>query len=84
MDERKIVREEVDVAQNQKRDYRLIGLSAEAAVASGLAAAQWYHSEIDRKTMKALMQRSDNAAIRDTALWLGLMAMFAVGLPPRS
>jgi fatty acid desaturase len=75
----KLSREEVDVAQNPKRDYRLIGPSAEAAVVSGLAAAQWYHSEIDRKTMKALMQRSDNAAIRDTALWLGLMAVFAAG-----
>jgi fatty acid desaturase len=75
----KLSREEVDVAQKPKRDYRLIGPSAEAAVVSGLAAAQWYHSEIDRKTMKALMQRSDNAAIRDTVLWLGLMVVFAAG-----
>jgi fatty acid desaturase len=69
----------VDVTGNLKRDYGLIGPSAEAAVASGLAAAEWYHSQIDRKTMKALMQRSDNAAIRDTVIWLGLMVIFAVG-----
>ena len=56
-----------------KRDYSLLGRDAEAAVANGLAAAEWYHTDIPRKEMKALMQRSDGPAIRDTAIWLGTM-----------
>ena len=36
------------------------------AVENGLAAAEWYHTDIPRKQMKELMQRSDGPAIRDT------------------
>jgi len=60
-----------------KRDYSLLGASGRTAVETGLAAAEWYHTDVARKEMKALMQRSDNQAIRDTALWLGSMAIFA-------
>ncbi len=60
-----------------KRDYSLLGRDSKTAVENGLAAAQWYHSEISRKDMKALMQRSDGPAIRDTVLWLGGMLVFA-------
>jgi fatty acid desaturase len=60
-----------------KRDYDLLGPSAQHAVDTGLAAAEWYHSEITRKEMKALMRRSDQPAIRDTAIWLGCMLLFA-------
>jgi fatty acid desaturase len=60
------------------RDYSLLGKSAEAALANGLAAAEWYHSDIDRKTMKGLMQRSDGPAIRDTVIWLGSMLVLAI------
>ncbi len=60
-----------------RRDYSLLGPDARSAVASGLSAAQWYHTDIPRKEMKALMQRSDAPAIRDTAIWLGLMVAFA-------
>ncbi|WP_240233222.1 fatty acid desaturase family protein [Devosia lacusdianchii] len=67
------------MAETAKRDYNLLGKSSEAALANGLAAAEWYHSDIDRKTMKGLMQRSDGPAIRDTAIWLGAMLVFAVG-----
>lgn len=66
------------MANSQKRDYNLLGKSSEAAVANGLAAAEWYHSDVDRKTMKGLMQRSDGPAMRDTAIWLGSMLVFAV------
>ena len=59
------------------RDYSLTGPEAERAVAAGLASAEWYHTEIPRREMKALMRRRDGPAIRDTALWLGLMALFA-------
>ena len=60
-----------------KRDYSLVGADSAAAVANGLAAAEWYHTDVPRQVMKDLMQRSDGPAIRDTILWLGLMVVFA-------
>ncbi|WEX08396.1 fatty acid desaturase family protein [Chelativorans sp. AA-79] len=60
-----------------KRDYSLVGPDARRAVETGLASAEWYHTDISRKEMKALMQRSDGPAIRDTAIWLGAMVVLA-------
>jgi fatty acid desaturase len=60
-----------------KRDYSLLGESAKQAVAKGLMAAAWYHTDIPRKQMKELMKRSDAPAVRDTAIWLGSMAVLA-------
>ncbi|MBB3145319.1 fatty acid desaturase [Phyllobacterium trifolii] len=60
-----------------RRDYSLIGRDSQLAVESGLAAAEWYHTDIPRKQMKELMKRSDGPAIRDTAIWLGSMLIFA-------
>lgn len=51
-----------------KRNYSLLGPDAQRAVQTGLAAAQWYHSDVPRREMKALMQRSDTPAIRDAAI----------------
>ena len=51
-----------------KRDYSLLGPDGKRAVEIGLAAAEWYHTEVPRKVMKDLMQRSDQPAIRDTAI----------------
>lgn len=59
------------------RDYNLLGSDGARAVESGLAAAEWYHTEVPRKVMKELMQRSDTPAIRDTLLLYGLMIGFA-------
>lgn len=59
-----------------KRDYSLLGRDARAAVAHGLSAAEWYHTEIPRKQMKELMKREDGPAIRDTAIWLGCLVLF--------
>ncbi|WP_429809891.1 fatty acid desaturase family protein [Ensifer sp. B1-9] len=59
-----------------KRDYSLLGRDAQAAVANGLSAAEWYHTEIPRKQMKELMKREDGPAIRDTAIWLGCLVLF--------
>ena len=61
------------------RDYSLTGESARHAVEAGLAAAEWYHTDVSRKDMKALMQRSDSPAIRDTILWIALHILFAAG-----
>ena len=61
------------------RDYALTGPEAARAEAAGLATAEWYHTEMPRKAMKALMRRSDAAADRDTAVWMALHVVLAVG-----
>ncbi|NND19773.1 MAG: fatty acid desaturase family protein [Silicimonas sp.] len=61
------------------RDYTLTGPDSKHAQATGLAAAEWYHSDVPRKTMKRLMQRRDGPAARDTALWVLLHVVFAAG-----
>ena len=65
------------------RDYSLIGRDGRLAVENGLAAAEWYHTDIPRKEMKELMKREDGPAIRDTILWLGLFLVFG-GLDHRA
>jgi fatty acid desaturase len=63
----------------EKRDYTLTGPNAQRAVELGLASAEWYHSEIPRKVMKELMARTDQPAIRDTVIWLGLLVLTGIG-----
>ncbi|PLL10724.1 fatty acid desaturase [Tabrizicola sp. TH137] len=60
-----------------RRDYSLLGPDGARAVETGLAAAEWYHTDVPRKVMKELMQRSDQPAIRDTILLYGCMIGFA-------
>ena len=60
-----------------KRDYSLLGPDATRAVETGLAAAAWYHTDVPRREMKALMQREDGPAIRDTVILYGCMIVFA-------
>ncbi|MCY0964611.1 fatty acid desaturase family protein [Parathalassolituus penaei] len=60
-----------------RRDYSLTGASTPHAHAAGLVSANWYQTDIPRKTMKALMTRRDAPAIRDTLLWLALLVLFA-------
>ena len=60
-----------------KRDYSMLGPDARRAVETGLAAAEWYHTDIPRKEMKDLMKRADGPAIRDTILLFAAMALFA-------
>ena len=59
------------------RDYSMLGPDARRAVETGLAAAEWYHTDIPRKEMKELMKRADGPAIRDTILLFAAMALFA-------
>jgi len=58
-------------------DYSLTGASAAAAVAQGLAEADWYQSPVPRATMRALLVRRNGPAVRDTLLWFALI--FASG-----
>ena len=57
------------------RDYALDGPANAKAVADGSANASWYKTPLDRKVLKDLMKRSDGPALRDTALWLGLLVL---------
>ena len=60
-----------------RRDYSLLGEDGQLAVENGLASAEWYHTEIPRKDIKALMKRSDQPAIRDIVILYGCMILFA-------
>ena len=60
-------------------DYSLTGDSARRAVETGLAAAEWYHSDVPRKTIKTLMKRQDAPAVRDTVIWAVLHLILAAG-----
>lgn len=61
------------------RDYRLTGANASAAVAAGLADAQWYQPPIDSERLRELTTRNNWRPARDTALWLGLIVATATG-----
>lgn len=65
--------------KSAKRDYSLIGRDARLSVERGLVSAAWYRTDVPRKELKALMQRRDGPAIRDTIVWLGSMTGFAAG-----
>ncbi|MDE0524330.1 MAG: fatty acid desaturase family protein [Boseongicola sp.] len=67
-----------DDAQSAK-DYSLTGPSSKHAIEVGLAAAEWYHSAVSRKTMKALMKRRDGPAVLDTLVWAALHVVLATG-----
>ncbi|MEP3280342.1 MAG: fatty acid desaturase family protein [Stappiaceae bacterium] len=55
------------------RDYRLDGEDGRQAIERGLAAAKWYHTDVPRTELRALMERKDGPAIRDTIIWFGLL-----------
>ena len=57
--------------------YSLAGPENQAAVQAGLSGGDWFRSAVPRKRMKELMRRSDYPAIRDTIIWLALLALFA-------
>ena len=63
-----------------KRDYSLVGESTRKAIETGLASAEWYHTDVSRKAMKELMQRSDGPAIRDTIIWIAAILGSAAGI----
>src|SRR5690349_5187455 len=59
-------------------EYRLVGGAADRAQAAGLVGANWYRCAVPRPVMKALMQRQDASAVRDTLLWYALIAAAGV------
>ena len=60
-----------------KRDYSLLGPNGRHAVKIGLAAADWYHTDIPRKKIKDMMERRDGPAIRDQIIYYGAMIVLA-------
>jgi len=60
------------------RNYCLTGPSTREAIEAGLVAATWYKTAIDRKTLKALMQREDSPALRDTVILFSVMSICVV------
>lgn len=50
--------------------YALSGPHAPEAVP-----VKWYRPKVDPSAIRALMQKSDKIALRDTVIWLGLMAV---------
>ena len=63
----------------RKRDYSLVGESTRRAIETGLASAEWYHTDVPRRAMKQMMQRSDGPAIRDTIIWIAAILGSAAG-----
>lgn len=50
-------------------DYSLVGKDSAAAIEKGLAEARWYASPVPKEQMRALLERKDGPALRDTVLW---------------
>jgi fatty acid desaturase len=60
----------------RRRDYSLTGPEAARAEEAGLVNARWFAPSLNRKELKALMQRRDGPALRDTAIWFASLAVF--------
>jgi fatty acid desaturase len=56
-----------------QRSYAITIASAQAAVDAGLGNGAWYKPPVPRAQMKELMARSDGPALRDTAIWFGVL-----------
>jgi fatty acid desaturase len=61
--------------QITRRDYSLVGRDSKYAEEQGLASAEWYACPIPRQRLKALMQRKDGPAIRDTLVWFAMLGL---------
>ncbi|QYM78110.1 NADH:ubiquinone reductase (Na(+)-transporting) subunit F [Horticoccus luteus] len=58
-------------------DYSLTGVNATRAIELGLAEAEWYQSPVPRDTMRALLERRNGPALRDTLIWFSLLFITA-------
>jgi fatty acid desaturase len=62
-----------------KRNYSLTGPERQRAFDDGLVNANWYQTPVERKLLKELMKRKDGPALRDTAIWIGLLLLTGAG-----
>ncbi|GGX59253.1 fatty acid desaturase [Tateyamaria omphalii] len=60
------------------KDYALTGGTGRDAVRQGLSNPSWFRPDVDRAAIRKLMQKSDGPALRDTIIWLGIMALCAI------
>jgi len=58
-----------------REDYSLTGPLAREALDLKMHGATWYQTPVPRAEMKKLMKRRDFPALRDTAIWLGLLVL---------
>lgn len=61
------------------RNYSLTGPERGRAFADGLVNADWYETPVDRKAIKELMKRRNGPALRDCAIWFGLLILTGAG-----
>lgn len=59
------------------KDYALTGETGRAAVETGLANPSWFRPRVNPQDIRALMEKSDAIALRDTVIWLGAMVISA-------
>lgn len=60
-------------------DYSLTGENARRAIELGLAEAEWYQTPVPRAQLRALLERRDGPAFRDTLLWFALLGVTGWG-----
>ena len=58
-------------------EYQLSGDAGRVAIENGTANPKWFRPNVDPHDIRNLMQKSDAIAIRDTAIWLGMMIVTA-------
>lgn len=61
------------MAQTMKRDYSLASESEQAAIAAGLAEADWYQSPIDPDRLRELTDRTNTKAALHVGLYVALL-----------
>lgn len=66
------------VSKLRLSDYSLVGKDSALAIEKGLAEATWYASPVPKAQMRALLERRDGPAIRDTLLWFFLLGAFGL------
>lgn len=59
----------------EPRNYSLTGANARRAVELGLAEAEWYQTPLPRETLRALLERKNGPAIRDSLLLVAVLAV---------
>lgn len=65
------------ITKAPNKDYSLVGQETARAIEQGLAEARWYTSPVPKAQMRALLERRDGPALRDTILWFVLLFGFA-------
>ncbi|MEW7008602.1 fatty acid desaturase [Lentilitoribacter sp. EG35] len=61
------------------RDYELLGKGADWAKDQGLVGAKWYRTDVSKDSLRSIMKRKDQPAIRDTLIWFTILICAAWG-----